>query len=604
MKNKLLLACMLFGCAGVEEPMESARDSQALTNPPPPTSQPPLPQPAPITWEESTDLEPRLPAGVGPRRAPMPVVPRVATLTDRALASLGMPGVHAIGISLADGALTIDAADGDDTAVVTIDGTDVKVTLNGTVSRYPKSQVKKLNFVGGTGDDVFFNNTSLPSTANGGSGVDVLSGGSGADFLVGGDGDDHVYGNDGNDVVGGSEGNDQLWGGNGDDELYGHSGVDVLHGGAGRDSLNGGSGNDTLYGDDGMDLLVSVGLGSDTVYGGNQDDNFWGDAADTLADYTVGEYLLGNVHVISGFRSVKYADGSVTPVGLEPMGENLRDPEMRAKHYNVLTKKNFDDYPLFASDGPSPDDVFQGSVGDCFFVARLSAFAHADPEHIRRLIAPLGDGSYAVRLVRNGLPDYVRVDSDLWLNSSLKPAYAKLGEEGALWVALVEKAFAIARRDVGNYDSISGGNGLTLSTIPYLNTPWIISDSITMDQEFWWFHTGQLPGFVKTMVPVSNEAWLTWVDDQLDHGFPMITGAKSEISDATPIVNADDPATPNDDDTTWRRGQHVYAIDHVLFDGAGKPYGLVLRDPHGLYRTITDPVRLHYCIGRATRLTP
>jgi hypothetical protein len=43
-------------------------------------------------------------------------------------------------------------------------------------------------------------------------------------------------------------------------------------------------------------------------------------------------------------------------------------------------------------------------------------------------------------------------------------------------------------------------------------------------------------------------------------------------------------------------------VDHVVFDASNNPTGLVLRDPYGSYRTITDFVRLFFCIGRATVL--
>ncbi|MBL8951734.1 MAG: hypothetical protein JNK82_13210 [Myxococcaceae bacterium] len=594
-----LFLSLFLACAGVEAPDPApapddlTSGEHALTR-----------QPAPIDWEESTDLEPNLPTTVGPRRAPVQVAARPAIMSDAELASRGIPGLRPIGITLGrGGVITIDAGDGDDTCVVVFEGFDVKVTLNGSSVKYFRGDVEKISFSGGSGDDVFLNQTTVPGFASGGSGSDILSGGSSADELTGGSGDDYLYGNHGNDLIFGASGNDKLWGGFGDDELHGGSGNDVLKGDHGRDSLNGGAGNDTLEGGDGMDLLVSVGLGTDALTGGAMNDNFWRDTADSITDLSSAELNEGYLHIIGSFHPVKYEGSEVLhPVGLEPLGEDLPDPKERAAHAGTLPKLNFLQQPLFPAEGPTLDDVFQGSVGDCYFVARLSAFAHADPENIRKLVAPLGDGTFAVRFVRNGVPDYVRVDADLWLNSAgTKPAYAKLGEEGALWVAIVEKAFAIARSDRGNYDSIAGGNKTTLSNLSYTNTQWVAPDIITMNQEYSWFHAGQPAGFIKTMVPLSNKALMLWVDEQLDHGYPMITGAKSGISNSTPIMN-DDPLIPGGDEITWRRGEHVYAIDHVDFDASGEPKGITLRDPHGVYRVITDPVRLHYCIGRATRL--
>jgi hypothetical protein len=72
---------------------------------------------------------------------------------------------------------------------------------------------------------------------------------------------------------------------------------------------------------------------------------------------------------------------------------------------------------------------------------------------------------------------------------------------------------------------------------------------------------------------------------------PLVTGATSNASD-TLTLSA----------TSFRRGQHIYMIDHVQFDANAVPSALVLRDPYGQYRVISDPVRIHFCIGRMTKL--
>src|SRR5262249_13538715 len=96
---------------------------------------------------------------------------------------------------------------------------------------------------------------------------------------------------------------------------------------------------------------------------------------------------------------------------------------------------NFKSNPLFASSGPTKDDIFQGGVGDCYFMSALSAIAKAKPEYIKNMVVDLGDGTYAVRFYRNGQPNYVRVDADLWtVSPGGSPTYAKLGQENCLWV--------------------------------------------------------------------------------------------------------------------------------------------------------------------------
>ncbi len=93
---------------------------------------------------------------------------------------------------------------------------------------------------------------------------------------------------------------------------------------------------------------------------------------------------------------------------------------------------------------------FRGGVGDCYFMAYLLSIVDAYPDFFRKTVAPLGDGSYVVHMLRNGVDDYVRVDADLWVDTTTgEPLYAQLGREGSVWAAILEKAWAVARRDQG-----------------------------------------------------------------------------------------------------------------------------------------------------------
>jgi hypothetical protein len=96
-------------------------------------------------------------------------------------------------------------------------------------------------------------------------------------------------------------------------------------------------------------------------------------------------------------------------------------------------------------------------VGDCYFLAALASLAQTDPGVIQQMIAPLGDGTFAVRYFSGGQAQYVRVDGDLPVYGGLTPAYAKVSLDGDIWVALVEKAYAEFRTGTNSYASISGG---------------------------------------------------------------------------------------------------------------------------------------------------
>jgi hypothetical protein len=112
--------------------------------------------------------------------------------------------------------------------------------------------------------------------------------------------------------------------------------------------------------------------------------------------------------------------------------------------------------PLFV-DGPQYNDVAQGNVGDCYFLAALASLADQDPGTIRQMIAPMGDGTFAVRFYRSGAPVYVRVDGDLPVYSGTSLAYARLSPQGETWVPLAEKAYAELRTGQNTYDSINAG---------------------------------------------------------------------------------------------------------------------------------------------------
>ncbi len=227
--------------------------------------------------------------------------------------------------------------------------------------------------------------------------------------------------------------------------------------------IDAGPGNDMLFhagaaaqlhGGAGDDLIVTVGSrGSDRVTGGSGFDSFWIDTADTVTDLSAAEHAGGNYHRIAEFYQPYTTDtSSANYIPMTIAGQNLPDPAV--SNY-VNGWRNYADAPLF-NGAPSYSDVDQGNVGDCYFLASLAGYAHDDPNIIRQMIAPLGDGTYVVRFHRGGREVYLRIDADLPLRYS-RPAYAGLGAEGETWVALAEKAYAYFRYGENSYDSLSGG---------------------------------------------------------------------------------------------------------------------------------------------------
>lgn len=303
---------------------------------------------------------------------------------------------------------------------------------------------------GSTGNDTIY----------AGAGNDVIMGEDGQDSLFGEGGDDFVYGNDGKDALDGGSGNDVMTGGNADDtltggsgndsmmgddgadELYGNDGNDSMYGGSGNDSLYAGAGSDLMYGMDDRDLLVSIDADqSDTLYGGNGTDNFWvdksgskTDTTDATASETSGLWL----HQVSSF-----ANGADKTLN----GDNIADPS------DAGMTANFSDRPLFASGGPSDQDIDQGGVGDCWLMSGLGSMAQANQESIVRSVADLGDGTYGVAIGSS----FYRVDGDMPVDSSGNLKYANLGVDDSVWVAVIEKAYAAYRDNANTYSHLGGG---------------------------------------------------------------------------------------------------------------------------------------------------
>jgi hypothetical protein len=258
----------------------------------------------------------------------------------------------------------------------------------------------------------------------------------------------------GSQIVTGAFSNIVVYGFGGDDIIRLTSTItmgSLIYAGDGNDQVfEAGPGAAVLNGGAGDDLLVSVGGGADTLVGGDGTDSFWMDSADSATDVSAAETAAKTVHKIASF----YQPTSTANVSLQIAGQNLVDPATNLPYIS------FAGTPLFVN-GPQYGDIRQGNAGDCYFLASLAAVAYTDPQIINQMIAPMGDGTYAVRFYRGGLETYLRVDTDL-PGQSYSPYsytyYARLSPEGELWVPLVEKAFAQFRTGQNSYASIYSGS--------------------------------------------------------------------------------------------------------------------------------------------------
>lgn len=116
-------------------------------------------------------------------------------------------------------------------------------------------------------------------------------------------------------------------------------------------------------------------------------------------------------------------------------------------------------YSLFGSNGLHPDDVEQGSIGNCWFLAAASAVAEvAGRFESNWLTQDYNEaGIYAINMFQLGVPITVLVDDLVpHYGSTYNTVFAKVQKTGAkaTWMVILEKAYA---KLMGNYAQLIGG---------------------------------------------------------------------------------------------------------------------------------------------------
>ncbi|HEY1629568.1 MAG TPA: C2 family cysteine protease, partial [Tepidisphaeraceae bacterium] len=366
---------------------------------------------------------------------------------------------------------------------------------------------------------------------NTGAGNNTVNAGDGSNTVLGGAGNDNITAGSGDDSLDGGAGNDTIVGGDGANTLYGEAGNDSLTGGAGNDTLYGGVGTDHLNGGDGDDLLVAVGGGTNSsLTGGNGSDTFWCDSNITeITDADPSEISAGMVHRVAAFQKLK---GVVVSKNLT--GGALTDPTIMG---SGIKYKNFKTDPLFSSSGPSINDIEQGQLGDCYFLAQIGSFAELSPSLIEQSIVNFGDGTYGVQFVKNGQDVDYRIDADLPTYAGGQLAYANLGAQNSLWASLLEKAYAFFRTGAGTYASIQAG--------------WM-GDVATA--------FGQSNSFGMT----SDASMLSTMETAMNAGQSVTVGTFGTQPGGSIIV-----------------GSHAYSVEHISDDGQGN-VSITVRNPWGI----------------------
>jgi len=134
--------------------------------------------------------------------------------------------------------------------------------------------IMSIRIDGGDGEDLLgLWDVTVPVTAHGGAGEDLIETGTAADDVHAGPGQDAIATRGGDDTVHAGDDRDRVEGGPGNDTLDGEAGADVLRGdggddkmtgGANSDLVDGGAGDDDLAGGAGENTMVAT-RGTDTV---------------------------------------------------------------------------------------------------------------------------------------------------------------------------------------------------------------------------------------------------------------------------------------------------------------------------------------------------
>jgi hypothetical protein len=435
----------------------------------------------------------------------------------------------------------------------TTDHTKAYITVNGQrkVVQIPQTQAIIIN--GLDGDDLIEFSGNHTVEIHAGAGNDRVFGGPRNDLILGDAGHDVINAGLGNDTVHGGADGDEVHGNGDDDVLYADGGGDALFGEAGADKLYGGADNDNIHGGDGPDIIMAVGGGSgDVAWGESGFDSFWVDDKPTeiIGDANLSEMAI-NLHRVGNFEwpklpvlTTQVLTRSVVKRGFGGLGglggklgglfDNFPDPVAPGYTY-----KSFASNPLFGNGGPMPQDIHQGQVGDCYFLAGLSAVAKVSPNYITQSVAEMGDGTFAIRMWDiNHKAHFLRVDADLPVNSAGNLGYAGLGVGNTIWAPILEKAYAFFRKGEGTYASISGG---------------------------WPEHTYRALGMRTTVLASTTyntpEKMIQAIRDLWANGNAVSFVTKQNA----PVLV----------------GLHVYMVDRIVTDAAGIT-SVVLRNPWGI----------------------
>jgi hypothetical protein len=218
--------------------------------------------------------------------------------------------------------------------------------------------------------------------------------------------------------------------------------------------------------------------------------------------------------------------------------------------------------PLWGPTGmPDPlDDINQGDIGDCWYLAGVGAVAEANPDLLKQHIRANPNGTYTVTFFDKGKPVDVTVTADFphgTKGNSYTWGDAWPGHsDGSEWVQIYEKAYVQFRG--GSYANISGGFGDT--------------------------SIGDLTG-VPTTRQDPGDYSLAQIQDKLSKGYAITLGSKR--TDAAWWEFWSNPETMDNGHIVT---SHEYFIQSV--DLTGQPPTITVVNPWGAQGSADHTVKL------------
>ncbi|MGW5121266.1 C2 family cysteine protease [Streptomyces noursei] len=141
----------------------------------------------------------------------------------------------------------------------------------------------------------------------------------------------------------------------------------------------------------------------------------------------------------------------------EKNAEHMRQLSVRPRRKDggrcELTEYSTSGLPLWGNQ-PKIEDIKQGQLGDCSYLAALAALVHINPKEIQDRITRTANGRFNVRLDREiEVGPLLPAEND---DGNLYSLYARPARE-AIWAPIMEKAMARRKsREDDNYASLNG----------------------------------------------------------------------------------------------------------------------------------------------------